>query len=348
MTITSATARAALAAAVCAAVWGAPSEKVTCGKCHRAEAESLPKTEMGIGIELPAAQTLLAAHPKLATQANGYAYEVERKGGLSYYTVRGDGGAVTLPIRYAFGVNNETFVLEYEGRFYESLVSYYQNLGGLAVTIGDERLRPRSLVEAMGRPVSNEEITACFNCHGSGGVRGEKLALETLEPGLTCGHCHAGADAHRAAMSGGKPVPAPPKLAAMGAEQASEFCGQCHRTWESVIAQRLFSPINVRFQPYRLANSKCFLGSDRRIACTACHDPHRELERDIASYDHACLACHRPRNGVATTRATEKACPVADGSCASCHMPKVDLPGGVSTFTDHYIRVVRPGEAYPE
>lgn len=329
------------------ALWGAPA-KVACGRCHRAEAESLAQSEMGIGIELPPAQKLLETHPRLTAQANGYAYEVERRGGHSEYTVKGDGGAITLPIRYAFGVENETFVLEYEGRFYESLVSYYGKVGGLAVTIGDERLRPGNLVEAMGRAVSDEEITACFNCHGSGGVRAGKLALAALQPGVTCEHCHAGAETHGAALAGGRAAAAPAKLGAMGAEEASEFCGQCHRTWESVIEQRLFTPINVRFQPYRLANSKCFLGKDRRIACTACHNPHRELARDESSYDQACLACHRPRNGAATVRATEKPCPTADGNCVSCHMPKVDLPGGVSTFTDHYIRVVRAGEKYPE
>ena len=28
-------------------------------------------------------------------------------------------------------------------------------------------------------------------------------------------------------------------------------------------------------------------------------------------------------------------------------MPKVNLPGGHMAFTDHQIRIVRPGEPYP-
>jgi formate-dependent nitrite reductase cytochrome c552 subunit len=42
-----------------------------------------------------------------------------------------------------------------------------------------------------------------------------------------------------------------------------------------------------------------------------------------------------------------KACPIAKANCVSCHMPKVELPNGLITFTDHQIRVVRPGDPYP-
>ncbi len=319
-----------------------------CGACHRRESESLAKAEMGIGIEVAPAQPLLAAHPKLAGEANGYRYEIVRQGNRSVYTVRSAEDAISVPIRYAFGVDNETFVLEYQGRYYESLVSYYAKVGGLAVTVGDERLRPRSLVEAMGRETSNEEITACFNCHGSGGVAHEQLALGGLEAGVSCVHCHEGAETHAAAARSGGRAALPSQLAGKNAEEMSNFCGQCHRTWAQVIEQRLFSPVNVRFQPYRLANSKCFLGNDRRIRCTACHDPHAKLDRATPDYDHACLACHQPRKGEAAAGAAQKPCPVADSNCVTCHMPKVDLPGGVSTFTDHFIRVVRPGDAYPD
>jgi hypothetical protein len=31
----------------------------------------------------------------------------------------------------------------------------------------------------------------------------------------------------------------------------------------------------------------------------------------------------------------------------SCHMPKVKLPNGLMTFTDHEIRIVKPGAPFP-
>jgi hypothetical protein len=125
----------------------------------------------------------------------------------------------------------------------------------------------------------------------------------------------------------------------MGAEDMNTFCGQCHRTWDFVVRKREWGEVNVRFAPYRLANSACFMGDDKRIRCTACHDPHASIERDEASYDRACLACHALK--------PQKQCTVAKSNCVSCHMPKVGLSDGHAVFTDHQIRVAHRGDPYP-
>ena len=311
-----------------------------CATCHAKEAQSQPRTAMGIGIQLPADQVVLKQHSGLTYEGNGYKYVIENKDGVNMYTVTDGTGSLSLPIRYAFGVSSQTFVLEYNGRYYESLVSYYPTANGLAITMGSERLRPHTLVEAMGREAPDEEIVSCFGCHSSGGISQGKLTLQSMRPGLDCEHCHAGASAHMEAIAQGKPATSPRKLGAMAAEDMSEFCGACHRTWNTVLRMRVWGEVNVRFQPYRLANSKCFLGNDKRISCTACHNPHANLERDDASYDHNCVACH-------TKSASQKSCPVSDRNCVSCHMPKVELPGSHSVFTDHQIRIVRAGDRYP-
>jgi tetratricopeptide (TPR) repeat protein len=99
-------------AAVCVALAGAAlgaspqPAKATCANCHRAEAQSQPHTPMGIGIELPPNQEALEAHPKLTVEENGYRYNIERKNGVSTYTVSDGSGTLSLPIRYAFGVHN--------------------------------------------------------------------------------------------------------------------------------------------------------------------------------------------------------------------------------------------------
>ncbi len=293
---------------------------------------------MARAILLPADQQALITHPHLTFAKNGYSYTVERQGGHSVYTVRGAAGELSLPIQYAFGFHMLTFVFEYQGRFYESMVSYYPRLEGLNITLGDEYLRPRNLVEAMGRETPAPEITACFDCHGAGGVSQGRVTPDTLKPGVECAHCHVGANAHMAAISQGKTAPVPPRLGQLDAEDTSEFCGQCHRTWEAIVRKREWGEVNVRFAPYRLANSQCFI-DDPRIRCTACHNPHASVERDAAGYDRNCLACHAtpPR----------KSCPVAKSNCVSCHMPKVRLSGGHAVFTDHQIRIVRPGDPYP-
>jgi len=323
------------------------AKNMACATCHRAEAASQPKTAMGIGIELPPNQEVLQKHPKLTADENGYHYEIEYKDGAGTYTVSDPSGKLTLPIKYAFGFYNVTFVFEYQGDFYESMVSYYENIGGLATTIGDNRLQPHNLVEAMGRKTSENEITACFGCHSTGAVSQRKLTLTSLQPGVSCEHCHEGATAHMQALAAGKTAPLPRHLGDMGAEEMSNFCGQCHRTWENVVEQGIFGQRNVRFQPYRLANSKCFLGDDKRIRCTACHNPHQEIVRAPAAYDKACLACHGTSAIAAADAVTKKSCPVSDKNCVTCHMPKVTMPGSPSVFSDHQIRVVRVGEKYP-
>jgi Cytochrome c554 and c-prime len=221
----------------------------------------------------------------------------------------------------------------------------------LAITMGSERLRPHSLVEAMGRETSMDEIVSCFGCHSSGGVAQGRLTLGSMQPGLNCEHCHQGAGEHEESLSHGKPGAAPKKLGELSAEDMSNFCGSCHRTWDAVVRMKTWGELNVRFQPYRLANSKCFLGNDKRISCTACHNPHQNLARDDASYDHNCQACHgkAPASALAGAAAApmQKPCPVAKAKCVSCHMPKVELPGSHSLFTDHQIRIVRTGDPYP-
>jgi hypothetical protein len=41
------------------------------------------------------------------------------------------------------------------------------------------------------------------------------------------------------------------------------------------------------------------------------------------------------------------ACTVSTKSCVTCHMPSVELPSMHAPFTDHRIRIVRPGAPYP-
>jgi hypothetical protein len=106
---------------------------------------------------------------------------------------------------------------------------------------------------------------------------------------------------------------------------------------------------NVRFQPYRITDSRCYKDpDDRRISCLACHDPHEDPRRDAVFYDAKCTACHQVKNSAATKTQTAPPCPTGNAQCVTCHMPKIEPPGVHFKFTDHHIRVVRPGEPYPQ
>jgi hypothetical protein len=181
----------------------------------------------------------------------------------------------------------------------------------------------------------------CFGCHSAGGVSAGKLHLETMVPGVGCESCHGAVQKHAEAVRAGDSAAAKlPHLAELSTDELSDLCGRCHRTWSQIALNGLRGVNNVRFQPYRLANSKCYDAADKRIRCTACHDPHGALETSLASYDAKCVACH-------SVALHTKVCRVAKANCAGCHMPKVDLPGAHARFTDHQIRIARAGDPYP-
>jgi hypothetical protein len=301
---------------------------------------------------LPGANPVLRDIPKLKVRKGPYTYTVETHNGESTYAVTDGARTITLPIHWNVGAGAQTWVLEHNGRRYESAVSYYPSIPGLDFTTGDEDLKPQNLEDAIGREIFMPETKVCFGCHASNAVTKGKLTLETLRPGVTCEHCHAGTTSHLADALNGDLESTPPDLRKLSSEDVSNFCGQCHRTWETVVRNRWRGELTVRFQPYRLANSKCFDGGDPRISCIACHDPHVDIVRQDATYDSKCLACHSasatPAASVsANQRSQAPICPKSKSDCVSCHMPKVKLPNGHLTFTDHEIRIVKAGEPFP-
>ncbi|HEY3743174.1 MAG TPA: cytochrome c3 family protein [Bryobacteraceae bacterium] len=320
----------------------AADKTFTCADCHKAEAHS-STTLMGQALMQPGTNTVLAAHPKLTWSRGLYSYKVDTTGEQSTYSVSDGTNTIATPIRWGFGARAQTFVIEHEGRLYESLVSFYPKNNGLAVTIGDESIQPKTLLEAFGRPLADREVASCFGCHSQGALTNGQLHLDNVHPGVQCENCHPDAKAHMDALAHGKTNVVPRKLASLTPEETSNFCGQCHRTWDRVVRDRLRGEINVRFQPYRLANSKCYDGADPRLSCTTCHDPHKDAVVDAAFYDAKCQACHDPH----TKNIKGKLCPVGTSNCTNCHMPKVPLPGGMQVFTDHQIRIAHAGEPYP-
>jgi hypothetical protein len=310
---------------------------------------------MGRALTPPGVSPTLQAHPKLSVRKGAYTYTVETVGDKSTYSVTDGTRTISVPIRWSFGAGAQTWMLERDGHFYESLVSYYPAINGLDTTMGDQVVTPHSLEEAMGRQLAPTEAHACFGCHATNAASpsDNTLTLDSLKPGLDCEHCHTGSSAHLVDALQGDYSSTPPNLKKLATEDVSSFCGQCHRTWDFVVRSPWRRETSVRFQPYRLANSRCFDGTDPRISCLACHDPHQDIVRDDATYDGKCLACHAASGKPVATQAsgakpaTGKACPVATANCVSCHMPKTKLPGGPMTFTDHQIRIVKPGEPFP-
>jgi hypothetical protein len=338
-----------------------------CVSCHREKSQSYSHTAMANALSPLGQSKILQSHPRMTFRAGPYAYEILKDGRQYLYRVTNGKETVSELLLYAFGdaLVGQTYIFQRNGKLFESRLSYYTAIDGLDWTVGDGLQSPPSLEEAIGRDISGDEARNCFSCHGTGTVVNTKLQLEDLMPGVTCEACHGPGEKHSVAKLLDTEADVPmfnPKT--LDPETLSqEFCGACHRGVDTVAMMPDLGAINnVRFQPYRLFNSRGHDPKDPHFACTACHDPHLNLSQQEAANDANCKVCHELNSTKQTMRASQntnasgegsrasssgKKCPVANDRCMSCHMPKVELPGAHFKFTDHRIRIARPGEPYP-
>jgi hypothetical protein len=292
---------------------------------------------------VPVAQCeILQRNPELAFRESGYESRITRDGDRSVLTVKGGGETLTSTLLWAFGRGQagQTYVYERGGTYYESRVSFFNALHALDLTMGAQG-KPKDIEDAAGRRMGGRDTFDCFACHSRGARVENGLHLESVAPGVGCESCHGPTEKHVAAVRSGDPVAAKmPRLAGSTAEEMSDMCGRCHRTWSQIAMNGPRGVLNVRFQPYRLTNSRCYDTGDKRIRCSACHDPHAPLETVAARYDVSCGACH-------SAALHTRTCTVAKQNCVTCHMPKIELPGAHARFTDHQIRIVRASDPYP-
>ena len=336
----------------------------TCAVCHTEIAEKQQKAAMAKAMEKVADCRILRMHQELKFQLGKFIFKIIRRGDQSIYTVSDGKSELSVPILYAFGQGKagQTYVYGYLGNMYESRVSFYTEINGLDITLGYDREVPQNVIEAAGRQMSVDETRRCFGCHTTGGIpkKGEisQLQLDHLVPGVSCESCHGPGDKHVAAMRAGDLVAAKmKKLSDLDGDDITQnMCGSCHRSVEDVMALPNRGGVNnVRFQPYRIFNSRCY-SADKRIGCTSCHNPHEPTQTSPAFYDEKCLACHvkqgsKPTPGTGTPASDNapfaRACKVGKKDCAGCHMPAIELPGAHFKFTDHRIRIVREGAPFP-
>lgn len=331
-----------------------------CTECHEKISALQHDTLMARALALPASCQILIAHKELTLRNGPYVYRIVRNGDRSMYTVTDGTKTISEPILYCFGQGKagQTYVFQHNGSFYESRVSFFKEIQGLDYTIGSPRAAPPTLEEAVGHALSSDDARNCFSCHSTGAVRDNRLQLEHAMPGVGCEACHGPGERHVLAMnSQGSEETHIFNPAHLDADElGQEFCGACHRSVDEVSRMpNLGGGVhNVRFQPYRLFNSPGHDPSDARLSCTACHDPHDNPSRAAAVYDAKCFACHRTgasnrktsRRGMAPGERLAKPCPVSKRLCVTCHMPKVEI-GAHFKFTDHRIRIARPGDPYP-
>ncbi len=336
-----------------------------CARCHASMTASQRLTPMARTMLPPAVAQVLRENSDLSFQAKNYFYKIQSRGTeanrQSTYTVTDGRQTLSYPLTWAFGTGRvgQSYLFKKEdGGFYEARVTYFTKLHALGFTPARALSSPVSLEEAMYRPVPKAEVLRCLNCHSTGTEIAGSLDEAHLVPGVHCEACHGPGAKHVSAMAGARTGQHPLRSeilnpADLSPTEAVEFCGACHGSLWDVKLAHVTGVSTTRSAPYRLVTSRCWAkGNDPRLTCTACHDPHEQLETDAKAYDSACLQCHASRGtshpSVASATPMRAACPVATEKCTTCHMPKVFVPEMNDTFTDHRIRIAKAGDPFPE
>ena len=328
-----------------------------CLRCH-VDKTTQKATPMG-GTLIPAGKAdILHAHPDLSIKIGLFDFQIETKLQQSKYSISDGKQRLDYRLAWAFGTGRvaQSYLFKKEdGAYFESRVTYFIHLGRLDFTPFRALPAPSSLEEAMYRPVPAAEIQRCFACHATASTIAGKFDEQHLIPGVTCEACHGPGAAHIEAMDARiAGDPQADRTAIFNASHLSpsdavDACGACHGTFWDVKLAGVKGVSTTRSAPYRLVTSKCWSKGDGRLTCGACHDPHQKLETKSVAYDSKCLNCHVSAKGASTTASHPgRACPVKRMNCTSCHMPKVFVPEMHAEFTDHRIRIARPGEAFPE
>lgn len=302
---------------------------------------------------LPADSQILKKHPELPFSDEKYTYLLSRRAGETLQSVKSSTDTTSLPVGWAFGVGevSQTYVSVRDHKYLESRLSYFTTLSGLGITPGHSSEAPASAEGAVGDVVDDETMRRCFGCHSTASTVDGIFDPQHATLGVTCEACHGPGLKHVATMKGAQGKQDSTNILnpkGMSPVDSVDFCGACHRTPfdVAIYMQSDLGVASVRFQPYRLERSLCWgVQGDPRITCIACHDPHKPLERSANAYDSACLQCHAA-SGSATSQESAPACKVATKDCTSCHMPKVEIPAVHATFTDHFIRIVRPNSPF--
>ena len=323
-----------------------------CAQCHRDLVAVQKSSAMAQTATRAPDSELLAQYP-LNFKLGQYRYQTGGKEQTAMYSVTDGSSSFSSSLQWAFGIRmGQSYLFERNRGMFMAPLTYYPEAHIWDFTVDQPHSVPETLDKAVGRHLLDAEVRGCFNCHNTAATVDDRFDPEHSIPGVTCEACHGpGADHVSAAKAGlaelGTTMIMNPRR--LNAVDSIDFCGACHRTWWDVTLSRATGLKSVRFPPYRIENSRCWGKGDARLTCVACHDPHRPLARDEASYDHNCLGCHVNSAGAQPTSDHPGApCPTARKGCVGCHMPKYEVVDIPVKFTDHQIRVNRPNDPIPE
>jgi hypothetical protein len=356
-----------------------------CADCHQAIYNVYSQTDMGRSMSAVSSR-LLETIPNSAqifdAKLNRH-FEISVKDGNLYqydYETTPDGKEIFRDAQkvewiIGSGANGFGAIVHRGDALFEAPLSFYSRTQRWALSPGYE-----SYDFGFSRPI----LPQCIACH-SGRPQpipdgnGRFLEPPFAELAIGCENCHGPGASHARQMrehgpgtQGGRSIVNPAKLPSW---LADNICASCHQTGDARVLQpgknfqdfRPGAPLNntlaiLMVPPKRdappqsdllehyfsMTLSKCYRGSESKLSCITCHDPHVQPDGQVApSYFRSrCLRCHTEKSCAVPSAIREHKNPPDD--CAGCHMPKRDVKEiSHAVLTNH--RIVREsGEPYPD
>jgi tetratricopeptide (TPR) repeat protein len=297
----------------------------------------------------------------------GAEFFIERKGGKVLHLERHrskDGSVVAEEAAEAAyvlgsGSRGRSYLIDHNGALFQSPISWFAKKAIWDISPGyleDTHFRRPVRVECLfchcnyadpvpdtinhyRRPIFTGHAIGCERCHGPGAlhVQGPPSAGGTddtivnparLEPRLrdaVCEQCHLQGDV-RILRRGRQAFDYRPGL------PLDQFWSIFIRKPELKAGEKAVSQVEQMYA------SHCYRGSDGRLACTSCHDPHTlpAPEKRLAFYRERCQQCHEQRP--CSVPSAERRRKSKDNSCMDCHMPRATSADVAHiAVTDHRI-----------
>lgn len=319
-----------------------------CAGCHKDIAAMQATTNMAHTWQGIATPQLAPNYSEAHTEgpAPVINYSLKRTGDKMQYRVQMAGHpAQQFPVEALIGGKRHgiSFLVripELEGsplpiaRLIEARYFHSSGQDRLAFSLGFPEDKPTTYETAFGRVLTPYLEKRCLGCHVEPRTHGGRV-----ETGVSCENCHGPGQPHLAALgahTGGNPnsnlgILNPDKLPM---NERTRPCSQCH-AGSSLIEDPMPDDVLISDQVTALKNSECWRESGGNIACTNCHNPHKDASQAVlvARAEKTCLGCHS-----AAVKNHAGLCPVNRlTGCVPCHM--ANEIRGAFTIAEHWIRV---------
>lgn len=344
-----------------------------CAECHAEIAAAFRQHPMGQSLEavVPARELARAPLPAQPLVAGNYAYEIaEQDSQLWHREEQRSSNGETLqtiahPVAYAVGAGSRgrSYLIRRGDHLLMSPVTWYPSQNRWGLSPGYERNNSHFY-----RPI----VSGCLYCHA-----GEALPIETsrnryekpifAEHAIGCQRCHGPGELHVQKHSAAAETKSNEfdativNPAHLSPELALDVCTQCHlggvariiapgrkqtdyrpglrlSNFQAIYIERNEQATKFVGHVEQMQASGCFVGSQGKLHCTSCHDPHRvpATENRVAYFKAKCQNCHSAADACRETSARREATTPAD-NCLHCHMPEQKTEIQHAAITDHRI-----------